>query len=1060
MVNTSADRFATSAVPVPDVPDDETTEPDATSGRKWYDYLRGEPSESADIAPTADEAASAQSTPALGAPDPPIEPPGAPAVERAQPSSRKHSEINRPAAMITPALIVPAALPKKLSAADQPAVTIAVDESSNSLIVLGAPRAIERVQSMIEQLQDQLPAPGSRVRVVPMPDGVDARTVTQLITQVLRQVTPANGQRGDIARRAAVVADQQSNAVVITSTDHDFSIIGDLVATFSRPTATDRLAVKVYPLRTITAQRAEEAVRNLLDPDAGRRGRQSQRMRQLALTLMADGATIEAVFDPSSVRVSSDAQNNAVIVMGDASAIAFVDQFVAMIDQTPVNTQSTLKMYPMKAAKASELQSTLRALFQARYRSMRNQRNDGSIQPEFAADNRTNTLLVTASPEQLQEVDQLLVDLDRPLGDERHPLRIVELKVAAADQEARVLEQVVVGSDQDRRASTMIVSDANAGVLMIRAADEVFEEMQIVLKEIDRDASTAFDVRTITLDRADAQAVATAVQRFYDDRARIASSARGRRAQSRRVSIIGDRNSKTLLIAASDDDFEEISQLVAQFDSEQATDALTFRVFQLEHARASEIESTVRDLIEDLTWNQGPMFFMDNRMMGGGAGRGSLAVRSDNRLNALIITGEGDKFEVVQEIIDVLDAPPSEGAERIVKLYPLKNADLDVVEGVVRDIFTEGTTERRWWEPQDLTKPRVRTDKPRNTLIIAASAREHDDIAELIASIDTQTSTSPQNIAVLPLQFADASEIARNLSQFVRTRARATNMPESSASVLANRSANSLIVSASDEDLLMIRDLVTRLDQADISGDRNIEIIALDDGDAEEIARILREQFKRGGGAGVIVTPDNRTNSLIVNAPKQEFEQAVALIDRLDRPKASDETIIRTYALDGAQAREVVDILSQTLQLDTRGETSGITIKLDEDSDAVEVKARIVADKRSNSLIVTATAESIPVIESLISQLDEVPSVSPVEYHIIPLTFAMADDVAFTLERMVRSGDAAERPRIDYNRRENQLVVAASADQFEQIQLIVKELDQPSENERITDFVPLEYAEA
>jgi hypothetical protein len=39
--------------------------------------------------------------------------------------------------------------------------------------------------------------------------------------------------------------------------------------------------------------------------------------------------------------------------------------------------------------------------------------------------------------------------------------------------------------------------------------------------------------------------------------------------------------------------------------------------------------------------------------------------------------------------------------------------------------------------------------------------------------------------------------------------------------------------------------------------------------------------------------------------------------------------------------------------------------------------ARIVADPRSNSLIVTATAESFPVIESLITQLDEVPAVSP-----------------------------------------------------------------------------------
>ena len=66
-----------------------------------------------------------------------------------------------------------------------------------------------------------------------------------------------------------------------------------------------------------------------------------------------------------------------------------------------------------------------------------------------------------------------------------------------------------------------------------------------------------------------ANAVATAIQRFYDDRARIASAGRGRRAQARRISIIGDPGSNTVLVAASDDDYAQIEQLVAQFDSPQ-----------------------------------------------------------------------------------------------------------------------------------------------------------------------------------------------------------------------------------------------------------------------------------------------------------------------------------------------------------------------------------------------------------------------------------------------------------------------------------------------------------
>src|SRR5690606_36642415 len=288
------------------------------------------------------------------------------------------------------------------------------------------------------------------------------------------------------------------------------------------------------------------------------------------------------------------------------------------------------------------------------------------------------------------------------------------------------------------------------------------------------------------------------------------------------------------------------------------------------------------------------------------------------------------------------------------------------------------------------------------------------------------------------------------------------------ATIIPSESANTLIVAAPADEMATIRDLLTQLDLPDVTGDRVIEIIALQQGSAQEIGRIVREQFSRrtgAGGQGVVITPDARTNSVIVNAPQLEFEQVRALIDRLDSPSASDETIIRTYALKGARADEAVRILTDTLQLDPRGRTpgKGITIKLDEsDSEAVEVKARIVADRRSNSLIVTATEQSFPIIESLISKLEEVPAASPVEWRIVTLKHALASEVRLTLDQITRGliVDNQSRPRIDYNRLENQLIFSATADQFNQIEEILQQIDVPSQHERLTDFVPLRFANA
>ena len=948
-------------------------------------------------------------------------------------------------------------------------ITIAVDPETNSLVVVGSPRAIERIAALVEQLEQQLPAAPSQVRYIGLPNQVDADSMATLLDQTLQRMTPAGGQVGDLRRRVAIVADSNNNALIIACSDIDFVVVGDLIAALSQPATVDEVVVKVYPLETITAERAAESVRQMIAPDAAspRRGRQAQRMRDLAIELLIGDQSIEAVFDPNRVRVSADTHANALIVIGPPAAIGFVDRFVELLDQTPLNVQTTLKLYTLEHAEADEISNTLRSIFRARFESMREQLGRNAIVPEFAVDERTNTLLVTAAPEQLVEVDALLEQLDQKLTEAMHPLRVIELTVALPQQAADILDKVVLGGDQKRRAETLIVADDAIGVLLVRADEQVMAEIDAVLKEIDRRATAQFAVRTIVLERADAESVAGALQRLYDDRARIASSGRGRREQSRRVSIIGDRNSRTVLVAANPEDFAEIEHLIKQFDSSQAAQTLTFRVFELRHAQADEIEQTVTELVNDLTWNQGQQFFSpfffgfgSSRRSGNDNDRGSVAIRADDRLNALIVTGQGDKFALVESLLEVLDAPPPEGQERVVRLYSIEHADLEVMTEVIESSFVDAST-RRWWEPPNPRDLQVRADERTRTLIVTGTAQQQEEVAELVESIDTQIAVAGQVIQVLPVEFAEAGELADTLREFLDDRADATNSPPPSATIVASESANTLIVSANDEDMALLRDLLTRMDQPDVSGDRVIEIVALKDGDPEEIGRIVSQQFEGRGGQGVVVTPDVRTSSLIINAPKQQFARVKALIEQLDAPAHSDETIIRTYALDGAQADAAVRILTETLQLDASGETSGITIRPDDDSPAVEVRAKIVADERSNSLIVTATLESFPIIESLISQLDDVPAASPLEYRIITLEHALALDVWFTVrEFSARGADRRTEPRVDYNRAENQIIVQATADDLEQILQIIDQMDQPSLRQRITDFIPLQFAEA
>jgi len=963
----------------------------------------------------------------------------------------------------------PVARPESATRSAETDVTVAVDERTNSLVIVGSPRAVDRLVELARQAESQVPPVPVSVRVIGLGSDGDPDRLRGLLTEMLRQITPAGGRAGDLGRRVAVLSDPTTSSLIVAATDRDFAIVADLIAAVARSPEADRVVVKVYPLERITAERAEASVRSLMTaPGAAptaRRGQPSP-LRDLAVTLLAEGETIEGLFDPARVRVSADRQGNALIVTGQPEAITFMDRVVGIIDQPPAAAAPTLRLFQLEHARASGLRGALRDLIRTRHQQLQ---VPGAMAPELTADDRTNTLIVTAAPEQLVEIEALLVQLDVPEAHAMLPLRVIALEHAEPAALASMLERVVLGADRGRATGTLVVADPGSGRLLVRADEAVSREIDAVIAELDRPAAADFPVRTIVLERANAAAVAAAVQRFYEDRARIASAGRGRRDQARRVAIVGDESSSTLLVAASDDEFAQVQRIVEVFDSPAAVATVEVRLFPLRHAQANEISQAVEGLISELMWQEEPRFFgwgmPQQQQRQASTRRQSVAIRAETRLNALIVTGTGDRFEAVERLIELLDAPTPDGATRTVRLYRLRSAAPGLVVELLQDALGETQRQRRFWEPSDPRAPRIRADERARTIFVVASEQQHAEVAALIEGLDTAPEVGATVTQVVRLEYVRAGEAANALRQFLRDRAAMAGLADPQATIVASDSANTLLLAAGEEDLATLRDLIVRLDQSGTGDERRIDIVPLKDGKADDLARLVQSQFPRtAGGQGVLVTADLRTNSLIVNVPETQYAQVRSLIDRLDMRPESDVTVIRTFQLTGARADEAVRILSQTLQLDAQGRTApgqGVAIRLDEDDSApVQVRARIVADRRSNSLVVTGTEESFPIIQMLISRIDDVPAASPVEYRIVRLNHALADEVSWTLRGILRGGVDEPAPRIDYNRAENQLVIGATADQFEQIDRILSQIDVRSERQRTTDFVPLRFAAA
>lgn len=278
-----------------------------------------------------------------------------------------------------------------------------------------------------------------------------------------------------------------------------------------------------------------------------------------------------------------------------------------------------------------------------------------------------------------------------------------------------------------------------------------------------------------------------------------------------------------------------------------------------------------------------------------------------------------------------------------------------------------------------------------NTLIITASSANIKRLAEIVRELDISM-LDRIRIEVFSLQYADATNLAEvitklyekprdaeaaaeqerqqrgrrggfgNRGQFGRDGGNETTTEEGSPTeggalqllgqvkAVADENTNSLIVSASQPNLTVIRRLVSELDTQRFS-EPETRVFSLQHGDATEIANELNQAFSSaarnifagsgfggfGGGRGrrffeeqqqqqggqsgegvlglpeLVAVPDARTNSVMVTTTAQQMDAVGKLIEQLDRDIADFAEDTRIFTLEHADAANVSAVLNELL---------------------------------------------------------------------------------------------------------------------------------------------------
>jgi type II secretion system protein D len=299
-----------------------------------------------------------------------------------------------------------------------------------------------------------------------------------------------------------------------------------------------------------------------------------------------------------------------------------------------------------------------------------------------------------------------------------------------------------------------------------------------------------------------------------------------------------------------------------------------------------------------------------------------------------------------------------------------------------------------------------------DVIVLRGNERDVQRVMEIIQQIEQLSAVTTPMVEVYDLKNVDSVALGALMTRLYQ---QVLGPRIGDVSITPLVKPNALLLVGRPENVRMAIELIQRLDQPVLPSTR-FEVYPLRNASATT-AKTMIDQFLEQTeteeeteaaatesttlAPKAMVVADVRTNSLIVSAAPRDLAEIAALVKRIDSPSGEAVDQVRVFPLNNAVATEMAAVLRNAIQGGTAGTTTtggeggdgeGTTAPGSRPS-ALEFRhigagaqqmiksgvltgARISADARANSIVVTAPADSMDLIAALIQQLDQSPNVS------------------------------------------------------------------------------------
>lgn len=417
-----------------------------------------------------------------------------------------------------------------------------------------------------------------------------------------------------------------------------------------------------------------------------------------------------------------------------------------------------------------------------------------------------------------------------------------------------------------------------------------------------------------------------------------------------------DNTSNRLIVSSPKDRLDEVEGLIESLDTEKPAD-VAVRVLPLKHVSAT-------DLVREIA----PLY----QRMSGDSLKDVIEVTANERSNSLIVLSSESNFRMLKAFISGIDNEDAQ--EKIIQTFTLKNADAEDVATQLRELNQSQSSGSRYvyyytpYSANQRKETKVVADRRRNTVIVQATPAEMPGIAKMLLALDEPVGDEALAPRIFPLTYVNAADIEDVLNELFLKKQQQRNYWDyvydfesgqgnkqedagrlfGKVRITSETYSNAIIVTAnSTESLEAVESILKQLDVPSQAGESTMRV-QLKFADSPTVANSLNILFAKGGSPQLRV---NTPQGQVPNQPNQQqnngFGQGGFQIEREQKEESY-------FPWLGGQ---------QDSATSSEGRANRPA------SDLVG-RVRVVPDKRSNSLLLTANVHYFPQVLKLINELD------------------------------------------------------------------------------------------